>query len=99
MSEQSEANAEGMSFVEKHLQTMIMAALGAVCGWMALTTQGLTISVATLTEKVSNLQESVKEERGSLYTRTDADRDLALRDQVITNIASRVLALEQGVKK
>jgi len=90
---------QSASFVERHLQTMIMAALGAVCGWMAMTTQGLTVSVATLTEKVSNLQESVKEERSQLYTRADADRDFALRDNVISNVASRVLVLEQKDRK
>jgi hypothetical protein len=54
-------------FVEKHLQTMIMAALGAVCGWMAITTQGLTVSVATLTEKVSNLQEQISRTNNNTY--------------------------------
>lgn len=67
MSTQSEANAEGMTFVEKHLQTMIMAALGAVCAWMAITTQGLTVSVATLTEKVSNLQIQIGKDGDNTY--------------------------------
>lgn len=73
MSTESEANAQGMSFVEKHLQTMIMAALGAVCGWMALTTQGLTISVATLTEKVSNLQSEIGKQGNNNYANDIAD--------------------------
>lgn len=73
MSAESEANAQGMSFVEKHLQTMIMAALGAVCGWMAMTTQNLTVSVATLTEKVSNLQEQIKAQGNNSYGDDIAD--------------------------
>jgi len=73
MSAESEANAQGMSFVEKHLQTMIMAALGAVCAWMAMTTQNLTVSVATLTEKVSNLQEQIGKQGDNNYTNDIAD--------------------------
>lgn len=73
MSEASEANAAGMSFVEKHLQTMIMAALGAVCAWMAMTTQNLTVSVATLTEKVSNLQEQIGKQGDNNYASDIAD--------------------------
>lgn len=73
MSAESEANAQGMSFVEKHLQTMIMAALGAVCAWMAITTQGLTVSVATLTEKVSNLQAEIGKQGNNNYATEIAD--------------------------
>lgn len=70
MSEEPEQTA---SFVERHLQTMIMAALGAVCGWMAMTTQGLTVSVATLTEKVSNLQAEIAKDDNNDYSAMIAD--------------------------
>jgi len=70
MSEEVEQSA---SFVERHLQTMIMAALGAVCAWMAMTTQGLTVSVATLTEKVSNLQAQISEQGDNNYATEIAD--------------------------
>lgn len=87
MSVESEANAAGMSFVEKHLQTMIMAALGAVCAWMAMTTQNLTVSVATLTEKVSNLQEQIGKQGDNNY---GAD---------ISDLKARVTVLEAAERR
>lgn len=70
----SEENSErSVSFMEKHFQTIVMSALAAVCGWMALTTQNLTVSVATLTEKVSNLQEQISKQGDNDYGNQIAD--------------------------
>jgi hypothetical protein len=82
MSEEPEQSA---SFVERHLQTMIMAALGAVCAWMAMTTQGLTVSVATLTEKVSNLQAQISEQGDNNF------------ESEIADLKARVFVLEKSL--
>jgi hypothetical protein len=64
---------------------MIMAALGAVCAWMAMTTQGLTVSVATLTEKVSNLQAQISEQGDNNF------------ESEIADLKARVFVLEKSL--
>lgn len=82
-----ENSERGVSFMEKHFQTIVMSALAAVCGWMALTTQNLTVSVATLTEKVSNLQEQIGKQSENTY------------GEQIAELRARVTVLEADQKR
>ena len=86
--------AESLKGMERHIQSAMMAVLAGICGWMALTVQGQTVQIATLTEKVVYLEHQLDNNANTNYTATDAAKDLRLRDEVTSNLASRILALE-----
>lgn len=44
--------------IERHLQSLLLALLTMVCGWLGLTVQDSTVKIAALTERVSNTQQN-----------------------------------------
>ena len=85
--------------VERHFQSMILVLMTAVIGWMGWTVQDLNVKTATITEKLVQLEARSAFEREQLYTAKDAAKDQQMQDTVILNIANRVLALEQDVRR
>ena len=88
-----------MRVVERHFQSMILVLMTAVIGWMGWTVQDLNVKTATITEKLVQLEARSAFERDQLYTTKDAAKDQQMQDTVILNIANRVLALEQDVRR
>ena len=88
-----------MRVVERHFQSMILVLMTAVIGWMGWTVQDLNVKTATITEKLVQLEARSAFEREQLYTAKDAAKDQQMQDTVILNIANRVLALEQDVRR
>lgn len=80
--------------LERHVQSFLLGILSLVCGWLGLTVQESTVKIAALTERVAYLQNDQVQNRAGLYTSTDAQKDLRLRDEVMSNLAARVLRLE-----
>jgi hypothetical protein len=103
MSEASEeaaaANAESKRTIERHFQSIALTILTGVTAWFGLTVQDSTVKLATLTERLSGLERQISDNREQIYTARDAQKDLELRDSVLANIASRVLALENAKRK
>jgi hypothetical protein len=81
--------------MERHLQSFLLGLLSLVCGWLGFTVQDSTIKIAALTERVAYLQSAKTDDAGMRYTASDAAKDLRLRDEVLSNLASRVLNLEK----
>lgn len=79
------------------LPNLIMALLTMVVSWMAWTVQDSTVKLATLSEKVSQLEANSRTTHEIVYTLRDAQKDFELRDTVIANIATRLLAVEKKV--
>lgn len=88
-----------MHGVERHFQSMILVLMTAVIGWMGWTVQDLNVKTATITEKLVQLEARSAFEREQLYTIKDATKDQQLINSIYTNLASRVLALEQDAAK
>lgn len=86
------------TMMEKHFQTIVVTILLAVSGWVAVTTQGTSVQVATLQVKVEGLQERLDAGNIDRYRSADAARDLLLRDQRIDRLEDRIEALEDGSK-
>lgn len=90
----SEDGEKAVSWIEKNFQNMIMAGLGALCSWMAVTTQALTVQVAEMNTKIGYMQDQIKTGSDDRYHAADANRDLALRDSQINDLRRRVATLE-----
>ncbi len=88
-----------MHGVERHFQSMILVLMTAVIGWMGWTVQDLNVKTATITEKLVQIEARASFEREQLYTAKDAAKDQQLQDNILANLASRVLALEQDARK
>ena len=88
------------SITERHVQTAIAFIMTAVMGWVGLTTSDTAVEVAVLSAQIVALQEQVRELRDGTkdrYTRADALRDFAVRDDVLGGVLSRLDRLEDNV--
>lgn len=83
------------SGLERHIQSVLLAIAIAILGWLGLTVQSSATSIATLSEKVSQLENRLREDRGNIYTVDMANRDMANRDMVFKALESRVSLLER----
>lgn len=81
--------------LEKHFQTIVVTILLAVSGWVAITTQGTSVQVATLQVQVKSLRDRIEDAADDRYTSADAARDLLLRDQRVTELERRLEMLER----
>ncbi len=97
--EEAAAAAESKRTIERHFQSIALMVLTGVTAWFGLTVQDSTVKLATLTERLSGLERQISDNREQIYTARDAQKDLELRDSVLANIASRVLALETAKRK
>jgi len=91
---EQQAAASNLVRFERHFQTVALSLITAGLVWGGTMLQTSSVQIATLTEKVTSLEARLAYERENLYTAKDADKDFQLRDQVVINLASRVLVLE-----
>lgn len=80
--------------IERHFQSIIVTVLLAVSGWVAYTTQGTSVKVATLEEKVISLNDKLDMANIQSYRASDADRDLQIRDLRLDRLEDRLDRLE-----
>lgn len=78
------------------IENVMLSLLVAVVGWLAFTVQDSTVKLATLSEKVAHLEANMTAHNLTVYTLKDAQKDLQLRDTMITSLTLRVTALEHG---
>ena len=82
--------------LERHVQSFLLGILSLVCGWLGFTVQDSTVKLAALTERVAYLQSDRSFDKAAVYTASDAAKDFRLRDEVMSNLAARILRLENG---
>lgn len=87
---------------EKHLQSAISVVLVGLVGWAGINLQSQSTTMATLNERVSNLQEQVVDMRNEIriratesYSRKDAEKDHKVIDGRIDNLDKRISRLEE----
>lgn len=94
------AEGHGSSITERHVQTAIAFIMTAVMAWVGLTTSDTAVEVAVLSAQIVALQEQVRELRDGTkdrYSRADALRDFAVRDDVLSGALARLDRLEGSV--
>ena len=96
---QYEASTRGF---ERHVQTLVLALLTALCSWMGNTVYGTSIAVTEIKGEVRvvavklELLESIAQ---NSYTERDAERDLTPLRRDIINLKNRVQILETGYSR
>lgn len=83
--------------LERHFQSLAISVILAVSGWVAFTTQGTSVQVATLQVEVENLHYRLDATSQDLYTNRDAERDLEIGEHKIENLERRVQILEEKI--
>jgi hypothetical protein len=91
-SSQNDAVNASIAWVTKNI---LMIPLLAFCGWLAQSTQTSEIRLATLSEKVSSLQDQLKVSLDGRYTSDDASKDFRSRDALLADLATRVATIER----
>lgn len=92
-------NTNSLRAIERHFQSIVLTVLAGVTGWFGLTVQDSTVKLATLSERLSGLERQISDNRELAYTVRDAQKDFQLRDSVISNVAARVLELENSRRR
>lgn len=90
--------------LERHAQTVLVAIVVCLIGWVGLsitglreTTQSLRGDIGLVNERVASLQKQWDVASPSQYTASQAVSDLRLRDQRIDENARRISELERAV--
>jgi len=89
---------EQKSSLERHVQSLIGVLVVGLLGWVGLTLQTMTESVARLEEKVAGLERQLDFLQGQTrdrYTRGDATRDFDVMRKVLDDHADRIKTLEK----
>jgi len=74
---------------------VMMALLTMAVSWLAYTVQDSTIKMATMTEKINQLENKTQLFTQITYTLRDAQKDFELRDTVMANMGARITQLEK----
>lgn len=93
---------ESRSVLERHVQTIIGAVVVGLLGWVGITLQDMTASVARLEEKVAGLERQLmhlQSQTADRYTRQDAVRDLTVMRKILDDHAERLKDLEKRAWK
>ena len=85
--------------LERHFQSIALTVLAAVTGWFGLTVQDSTVKLATMSERLANLERQLNNNTELLYTARDAAKDWQLRDALLNNITARVTDLESKSRR
>jgi len=80
--------------LERHFQSIALTILAAVTGWFGLTVQDSTVKLATMSERLANLERQLNNNTELLYTARDAAKDWQLRDALLNNLTTRLTDLE-----
>lgn len=96
----------GSRGLERHAQSFILAISLGISGWVGLTTQSTSVNMATLSERVINLQSqilSLEQTARDQYTRSEAIREFAgfeeeirAAEELIRDLDSRIRELENA---
>lgn len=98
MSQTGNETAAQRTALERHAQTLIGIIIAGVLGWVGLTVQSLTTTVARMEEKIAGLERQIDILQSSTrdrYTRQDAARDLDLVRKVLDDHGERIKQLER----
>jgi hypothetical protein len=61
--------------------------------------QDSTVKLATMSERLANLERQLNSNTELLYTARDAAKDWQLRDALLDNLTNRVMDLEARVRR
>lgn len=84
--------------LEKHVQTILTMGVAALLAWQLTAVEEMRIQLATLAGRVEALAARVDEASSDRYRAAEAQRDFALRDQVIHRLEMRVARLEDNLE-
>ena len=82
------------SGVERHIQTILTLGIVALMTWQLSTIEEMRVELAILSGRVDALAARVDDAASDRYSTIDAQRDFALRDQVLKTMDERVTRLE-----
>lgn len=85
--------------LERHFQSIALTILAAVTGWFGMTVQDSTVKLATMAERLSNLERQLNTNSELLYTARDAAKDWQLRDAMLNNLTNRITDLEAQLRR
>lgn len=88
----------GGSALERHAQTIIGVVVAGLLGWVGVTVQDLTTTVARMEEKIIGLNrqiEILQSQTRDRYTKQDAERDLGIVRQTLEDHGDRIKQLER----
>jgi hypothetical protein len=89
---QAETVNAGVAWLAKNI---LMIPLLGLLSWMATTTQASEVRIATLSEKVSSLQDQLKVSLDGRYSSDDAAKDFRSRDALLADLTTRLNAIER----
>jgi hypothetical protein len=93
--ESSDHNERRRGGVERHIQTILTMGVAALLAWQLSTIEEMRVELAILAGRVDALAARVDDASADRYRTADAERDLALRDQVIQGLDYRVKRVEE----
>lgn len=99
MNESNENSPTRGSTLERHAQTLIGLVVAALLGWVGMTVQDLTTTVARMEEKIVSLERQIdilQANTRDRYTKQDASRDLGVVQKMLDDHAERIRRLERS---
>lgn len=81
--------------VERHIQTILTMGVAALLAWQLSTIEEMRVELAILAGRVDALAARVDDASSDRYRTADANRDFALRDQVIRGLEGRIKRVEE----
>ncbi len=94
----AESRERNETIWERRVTVILIALLLGVGGWTALGVHSQASLVARIEERLDGLStqlNDVKRSMGDQYTKSDASRDLSIRDRQIEDLRERVRRLER----
>lgn len=88
---------QNRSTLERHVVSILVTVIFVLLSWNVYTTYTTSLQVATLTEKMINLQATVVtlvNNMNDRYTMSDAARDFEVVDGKIADLRERIIRLE-----
>ncbi len=92
--DQEYGNERRQSGVERHIQTILTIGVAGLMAWQLTTIEEMRVELAILSGRVDALAARVDDASADRYRTADANRDFALRDQVIKGLEGRIKRVE-----
>lgn len=96
--EDRRSGASGGTALERHAQTLIGIVVASLLGWVGVTVQDLTTTVARMEEKIVSLERQIdilQSNTRDRYTKQDASRDFGVFQKILDDHAERIRRLER----